>query len=106
MAFFIFAYHGGESQETPEQIEAEIARWQKWFDGIGDNIIDPGNPVGVPKTVSVSGVTDDGGANPLLGYTIIQAEDMNAAVAMAKNCPIVGDGSGTVEVAEIHEMPT
>ena len=69
---------------------------------IGDTIIDPGNPVGLSKTVSAAGVSDDGGPNPLSGYTIIQADSIDRAVELAKACPIIGDGS--IEVAEIHEV--
>lgn len=54
------------------------------------------------KTVSAAGVAEDGGANPLSGYTIIHTENIDQAVALAKACPIIGDG--TVEVAEIHEV--
>ena len=102
MPHFIFAYHGGKTPETPEQTEVEIGRWQSWFDNIGDTIIDPGNPVGLSKTVSAAGVSDDGGPNPLSGYTIIQADSIDRAVELAKACPIIGDGS--IEVAEIHEV--
>ena len=102
MPHFLLAYHSGKTPETPEQTEVEIGRWQKWFDDIGPAIVDPGNPVGMSKTVSADGVADDGGANPLSGYTIIHAESMDQAVGMAQACPILGDG--TIEVAEIHEV--
>ena len=80
----------------------EIGRWRSWFDRIGAAIVDPGNPVGMAKTVSAEGVTDDGGANPLSGYTIIHTESIDQAVELAKACPIMVDGS--IEVAEIHEV--
>lgn len=102
MPHFLFAYHGGKTPETPEETEIEISRWRSWFDRIGAAIVDPGNPVGMAKTVSAEGVTDDGGANPLSGYTIIHTESIDQAVELAKACPIMGDGS--IEVAEIHEV--
>lgn len=102
MPHFLFAYHGGKQPETPEETEVEIGRWRSWFDRIGAAIVDPGNPVGMAKTVSAEGVTDDGGANPLSGYTIIHTESIDQAVELAKACPSMGDGS--IEVAEIHEV--
>ena len=102
MPHFLFAYHGGKTPETPEETEIEIGRWRQWFDDIGPTIVDPGNPVGMSKTVSAAGVAEDGGANPLSGYTIIHTENIDQAVALAKAFPIIGDG--TVEVAEIHEV--
>lgn len=102
MPHFLFAYHGGKQPETPEETDVEISRWRSWFDRIGASVVDPGNPVGMPKTASAEGVTDDGGANPLSGYTIIHTESIDQAIELAKACPIMGDGS--IEVAEIHEV--
>ena len=42
-------------------------------------LVDPGNPVGLSKTVSASGIADNGGANPASGYTIVEAADIGAA---------------------------
>ena len=49
------------------------------------------------------GVDDNGGANPVSGFTIVSADSMDEAVDMAKGCPIMDDG-GSVEVAEMFEM--
>ena len=102
MPHFLFAYHGGKVLEMEQETEAEIANWQGWFDSISESIVDPGNPLGESRTVSHSGVVDDGGSNLLSGYSIVIADDIDDAVAMARVCPILGHGS--VEVAEIHEV--
>jgi len=104
MSQFIFAYHGGKTPETPEQGEQVMAAWRAWMGGMGDALVQPGAPVGMSKTVSGTGVADDGGSNPVSGYSVVSTADMDAAVAMAKGCPMVVDGSGSVEVAEVHEM--
>ena len=98
MPHFLFAYHGGKMPETEAETEAEIARWQGWFDNISAAIVDPGNPIGESRTVSDTGIVDDGGPNPLSGYSIVMADNIDAAVAMARDCPIIGNGS--VEVAK------
>lgn len=104
MPDFIFAYHGGGKPETPEAGEKAMADWMAWFGGMGDSVKQPGNPVGMSKTVSGSGIADDGGANPVSGYSVVSASSMDEACEMAKGCPMVKDGSGSVEVAEIMEM--
>ncbi|MCE8525296.1 hypothetical protein KBY24_10360 [Ruegeria pomeroyi] len=104
MPDFIFAYHGGKTPETPEEGAEVMAAWQVWFGAMGDAVVIPGNPVGQSKTVSAAGVADNGGANPLSGYTVVRAADIGAATDMAKGCPMVVSGNGTVEVAEIIEM--
>lgn len=102
MPKYVFAYHGGKAPESPEEGAEVMARWQAWFGDLGDAVVDGGNPVGPSKTVSAGGVADDGGANPLSGYSIVRADSIDAAVEMAKGCPIVDHG--TVEVAEAMEM--
>jgi hypothetical protein len=44
-------------------------------------------------------VSDGGGVNPVTGYSVIEAPSLEAAVQMAKNCPIMASG-GSVEVGE------
>lgn len=104
MPEFIFAYHGGKTPDTPEEGAAVMAAWQAWFGTMGDAVVNPGNPVGLSKTVSAAGVADNGGANPLSGFSVVRAADIAAATDMAKGCPMVVSGSGSVEVAEIIQM--
>jgi len=104
MPQFIFAYHGGKTPESQEEGEQVMAAWKAWFEGMGDGVAVPGNPVGMSQTVSADGVADNGGANPLAGYSVVNAADIGAATEMAKGCPMVVTGNGSVEVAEIIEM--
>lgn len=104
MAKFVYAYHGGGMQETPEAQQAAMQAWIDWFGSLGAAILDGGNPVAVAKTVVADGsVEDGGGPNPLSGYSLISADDLDAAVALAKGCPILAAG-GSVEVAAAIDM--
>ena len=100
MPNFIYVYHGGKQPETQEEIDRVMAAWGKWMQDNGASLVDPGNPVGMSKTVSSSGVADNGGANPASGYTIVSADNIEAACKIAKSNPMIADG-GSVEVAEI-----
>ncbi len=104
MPKFMLAYHGGGMPDTPEEGAKEMAKWEAWLGGMGQSCADMGAPVGMSKTVSLGGVADNGGSNPLSGYSIVEAADINAACDMAKGCPILDGGKGTVEVAPIVEM--
>lgn len=99
MPKFILAYHGGSKPETPEAGAALMERWQAWIGDTGAAMVEPGNPVGMSKTVTATGVEDHGGSNPLSGYSIVEAPDIAAAAAIAKGCPHLD--MGTIEVAEI-----
>ena len=102
MPKFVFAYHGGKKPESPEEGAQVMAAWSAWFEKLGGAVVDPGNPVSISKTVSAAGVADNGGANPLSGYSIVNADNIEAAIEMAKGCPILDAGS--VEVAEAMDM--
>ncbi len=103
MPKFLFVYHGGKKPESPQEIEEVMAKWGAWLGDMGAAALDPGNPVGMSKTVTNGSVADNGGSNPASGYGIINAADMDQAIVHAKGCPILEVG-GSVEVAEIMEM--
>ena len=103
---FMYIYHGGNGMTPPETEEArnaEMARWRTWMDGIRDHIDDEGAPAGQSHTVHRDGVRHDGGANPVMGYTLVHAADIDAAIEMAKGCPMVEDG-GSIEVCVAMQM--
>lgn len=104
MAKYLFVYHGGAAPESAEDGEKAMAAWGAWFGQMGAGLVDPGEAVGRSHTVSKTGTTADGGANPASGYSVIEAETLDAALAMARGCPMVADGTGNVEVAPVMAM--
>jgi len=100
---YVLAFHGGKYPENPEEGARIMARWEAWMGGLGEALVNPGNPLGKAKTVSSTGVSDGGGSNPLTGFSIVAADDMDAALAMAGGCPHL-DFGGTIEVAETMRM--
>lgn len=104
MPHFIFAYHGGHTPQSEDEIAKTMAAWQAWFNTMGKAVVDPGNPVGASRAVTHARVMDDGGPNPLSGYTVVAADNIDAATEMAKACPMVVDASGSIEVAEIRQI--
>ncbi len=102
MPKFIFAYHGSQPPESPEEGAKTMERWNTWLADMGDAVVDGGNPAGPSKTVSAKGVADDGGSNPISGFSLVEAANIDAAVELAKGCPIMDHGS--VEVAQAMDM--
>jgi hypothetical protein len=102
MPDYIFAYHGGKKPESPEEGAKLMAKWQAWIADLGDTMVNPGTPLGKSRTVSAGGVADDGGSNPIMGYSVVKADGIDAAVEIAKGCPFLE--MGTIEVAEMMEM--
>jgi hypothetical protein len=103
MAKYLFIYHGGnpEKPETdPKKIEKTMAVWMKWFGDLGKAVVDPGAPTKAEKLVSRSGLKDI--PNPLAGYSIIQADNLDAAIKFARSHPDVSAG---MEIAIYEVLP-
>jgi len=102
MSKFVYIYHGNEKPESAEAGAALMARWGAWMESVGAAMVNPGAPVGMSKTLSSNGVADNGGSNPISGYSIVEADSFDAAVEIAKGCPHLD--IGTIEVAEEMSM--
>lgn len=104
MTTYLFAYHGGTMTETEEERQAVMDAWGAWYEALGSSIVDGGAPAAQARTVSSDGrVSDGGGPNPVTGYTVVSASDMDEATAKANGCPI-RDSGGSVEVVELFAM--
>jgi hypothetical protein len=104
MPQYLYVYHGGATPQNEADAAQEMAAWNAWLSQMGEAVVIPGNPVGQSKTVTAEGIADHGGSNPMSGYTVVEAETLAEAAALAKGCPMVLNGSGSVEVAEIIEI--
>jgi hypothetical protein len=80
------------------------ATYRKWFEGIGDKLVDAGNPFNSGgKAVEKSGVSTIENW-PATGYSIVKAASLDEAVEMAKGCPILDEPEGAVRVYETLPM--
>ncbi|MGH2465272.1 MAG: YciI family protein [Candidatus Limnocylindrales bacterium] len=92
MANFVLLFHGGSMPETPEEGQKIMAAWTDWFAALGPALIDGGNPASNTKTLGADGsVTDD--PNGQSGYSIISADSLDAAVELARGCPVRAGGA-------------
>ena len=104
MAKYALVYHGGATPETEEDVAAVMAAWGAWMESLGEALTDPGNAFGKSTTVQSDGSTNPGGgANPATGYSLLEADSLEAAAALAAGCPI-RDSGGSIEVAETIDM--
>ncbi|WP_417525161.1 hypothetical protein [Marinovum sp.] len=104
MTKYMFAYHGGKMPESEEEGKKEMEAWGAWMQGLGDKLVEGGNPVGMSSTLTSDGLKDGGGANPLSGYSIVEADSVEAAAEMGKGCPILKGGHGSIEIAPLIDM--
>jgi hypothetical protein len=101
MPKYVIAYLGGKQVANPEGRAAHMAKWKAWVDELGSAMVNPGTPLGQGKLVSSDGVSERG-PNHLTGFSIVLAENIDAAIEIAQRCPFLE--IGTIEVAEAMEM--
>ena len=93
MTTFLFSYRM-PTDYTPGRPDA-LAAWRSFFEGIGDDLLDMGNPVFESAAVGHCGPD-----TTLGGYSLVQADNLEDAVALAGACPGMTEGGG-VEVGVI-----
>ena len=95
MANFLLLYTGASMPEGPAEQEAVMQAWNAWFGKIGSNLVDGGNPfTPMAKSISSNGTVSNGPVGELAsGYSIIKADSLDAAVAVARRCPVTQGGS-------------
>jgi hypothetical protein len=90
--------------QTPQEQEQVMAAWGQWFGGLGQALVDGGNPFsGQASSVAPDGSVQQGASSSLTGYSILKADDLTSATNMAKGCPILTSG-GTIEVYETFQV--
>jgi len=97
MAKYVYAYTGGSMAETDEERAAAMAAWGAWFGQLGSAVVDGGNPFGASTKVG------NGGGVGLSGYSIVQADSLDAAAKLTDGCPILASGGG-IDVYETIEV--
>ena len=107
MAKFIYLYRGPAtpmSDLTPEQGADRMAAFGAWMAKVGAALVDGGSPFGSSASVRDDGT--EGPAGDLIGYTIVEADDLAAAKALTNGLPFLSgsDGKCAVEIFELLPM--
>jgi hypothetical protein len=91
MQKFLFVYYGGKMAATPVEQKKSMDDWMNWFKKQGKAVVDAGNPTMPGKIVSKTGAKVITGA-AVTGYSIFNADNLDAAVAIAKTSPQLDGG--------------
>ena len=104
MPQFLITYLGGDPPASPEEGQRNFAKYKEWLSSLGDAAVSPANPLKDTRTVNPDGSVSVGGATFMSGFTVVEAESMDAALAIAKRCPFL-EVNGSLEVSELIQMP-
>jgi hypothetical protein len=111
MKKFVVLYHAPAgfaakmTEASPEEMKEHMAAWMSWNERSGSALLDMGAPLGNAQTVAAGG-----GGSPsestVNGYSLLQAEDMNAALALLEGHPHLANGECSIEVHECMPLPS
>ncbi len=107
MTKFVFVYHAppeAAAPSSPEEGQAVMEKWMAWAGEVGDRMVDFGTPLAGGVRVTPAGTSDSD--RQVAGYTIIEADDMDAALSLARNHPHLDmPGGCEIEVHEVQPVP-
>ena len=103
MAQFIYLYRGPApmSDPTPEQAAQRMAAFSAWMEKLGAALVNVGSPFGMSMSVRDDGT--EGTAGDLIGYSVVEADDLAAAKRFTDGLPFFADSHGKCAV-EIYEL--
>ena len=95
MAKYVFSFRVPAGYRPSAGAPAE---WQAWFGALGSSLVDVGHAVTDYASLGEVG----GSGSRMVAYSVVSAQDMDAALALAKDCPVLRVGGG-VEVGPVME---
>lgn len=111
---FMLLLRGGVSNRdlSPEQLQRQIERYMNWIEKLrrdghfvaGEPLDETGKVLSGKDGLTVTDGPFTESKEEVGGYFIIRAKDLEAAVELAKGCPIFRN-NGTVEVRAILPVP-
>jgi hypothetical protein len=97
MTTYVFSYRVPKDY-TPGRTET-VAAWTAWFESMGTSLVEQGQVV-----IESSALGNLGDGTRLGGYSIVSADDPEAAMALATGCPALELGGG-VEIGVVAQRP-
>jgi hypothetical protein len=88
---------------SPEETKAGMDAWTAWSDHNGESVIDLGLPLG--SSTHIAPGSSAPGSTEASGYSIVQADDLEAATKMLEDHPHLQTPGGTIDVLECLSMP-
>ena len=103
--FYVIYYAPDEvAEKWASGSEEDMALWMTWAEKIGASLVNMGSPLGNGQNITSSGVTES--TKNVLGYSILQADDMDEAKGLLKGHPHLEFGKGCeIEVYETFSKP-
>ena len=109
MTKYVFIYHApmtpaDAAPPSQEQMDAVMGEWNAWAGKVGDGMVDFGTPLAGGTRVTTEGTAPS--TREVAGYSIIEADSMDAALELARRPPHQSmPGGCEIEVHEAQAIP-
>lgn len=105
MFLFWTPQHQDAPQPSPEEMQAMFAQWEAWKTKFKDQVIDMGDGLQPRGQILKEGAVIDG-PHPetkeiVGGYSIVQTETPQQALAIARECPMAYVPGAAIEIREM-----
>ncbi|HSJ50494.1 MAG TPA: YciI family protein [Actinomycetota bacterium] len=96
---YVFLYSGGSTPQDEQEQARVMKAWTDWFTQIGSALKDGGNPFETGVRTVASDGSVSGGTGTFSGYTVVTADSLDEATAIAKGSPVLQAGGSII----VHE---
>ena len=106
MTKYVLLFSGGSMPEAGPETDKVMKAWEGWFSKLGKAVLDQGDPF-MPKAKSINSdgsVADGAVGSAASGYAILEADSLEAAVKLAKGCPVLQGGAKISVYETMHVM--
>jgi len=105
---YLYLYRGPATpieDFTPEQSAEQMQAWGEWMGRVGSALVDGGTPFGARSAVCDDGTSPE--TIELNGYSIVEADSLDAARSLVDGHPFLSEGKGrfSIEIFELVPMP-
>lgn len=105
MANYLLLQFGTLPPQSDAELAETLSAWSAWFNEVGENLVDGGNPLNyggsVGNTAADVPAGDRQSGNTSSGYTIIKAANLQEARKIAEGCPTAKKG-GRIDIYLIY----
>jgi hypothetical protein len=99
MARFLVTFYAGDMACDAASIADARRAFVQWAELAGPALADVGTPVRAAVTIAADGVRDRMPGEPLLGWSVLEAADRDAAVRLVRDHPFLSLG-GILQVSD------
>jgi hypothetical protein len=87
---------------TPDSMKAMMDQWMAWYGRAGSAVVDGGTPL--RSLLQIGAGNAAAASNPVSGYTIVQADDMDSLKPLLDSHPHLMTPGSNIEVLELMPM--